>query len=85
MFCITGVPFTTKESTACEGLSNTFALVCRKGIKATEDADVVKLMKKAGGILLGKWNKKVLRKKQINNSNCRSHQCAITKFVAGDE
>lgn len=51
-----GVPFTAKESTACEGLSNSFGLVSRKGVKAKEDAEIVALMKKAGGILLGVTN-----------------------------
>lgn len=51
-----GVPFTAKESTACKGMANTFGLVCRKGIKAEEDAECVALMKKAGGILLGVTN-----------------------------
>lgn len=53
-----GVPFTTKESTAVEGLSYTFGLTRRKGRKATFDADYVTLMKKAGGICLGKRFKK---------------------------
>lgn len=48
-----GVPFTTKETTACKGLSSSFGLVCRKGERAREDAQLVALMKKAGGILLG--------------------------------
>lgn len=51
-----GVPFTSKESTACKGLSNSFALVCRKGAIAKEDANVVALMKNAGGILLAVTN-----------------------------
>lgn len=51
-----GVPFTAKESTACNGMANTFGLVCRKGIKADVDAECVALMKKAGGILLGVTN-----------------------------
>ncbi|KAK6626656.1 hypothetical protein RUM44_009132 [Polyplax serrata] len=51
-----GIPFTTKESSSCEGLSLTFGLVARKGVKGKEDAEVVRLMKKAGGILLGVTN-----------------------------
>lgn len=51
---ILGVPFTTKETTACKGLSSSFGLVSRKGERAREDAELVALMKKAGGILLGK-------------------------------
>lgn len=51
-----GIPFTTKETTCCKGLSFTFGLLSREGIKGTEDAEVVRLMKKAGGILLGVSN-----------------------------
>ncbi|KAF5291400.1 hypothetical protein FQR65_LT01710 [Abscondita terminalis] len=51
-----GIPFTTKESAACKGMRNTFGLIARKNKKADEDADVVKLMKKAGAILLGVTN-----------------------------
>lgn len=47
-----GVPFTTKDSTACKGLLHTMGLVSRHNVKATEDADVVALMKNAGAILL---------------------------------
>lgn len=50
---ISGVPFTSKESTAAEGMSFTFGIFARKGRKAKEDAEIVRLMKKAGGILLG--------------------------------
>lgn len=48
-----GVPFTTKESTISKGLSVSFGLVSRQHEFGDEDATVVKLMKKAGGILLG--------------------------------
>lgn len=48
-----GIPFTTKESTACKGLYNSLGLLSRKGYRAEEDADVVVLMKKAGAIVLG--------------------------------
>lgn len=37
-------------------MSFTFGLVARKGIKGTEDADVVKHMRNAGAILLGVSN-----------------------------
>lgn len=49
-----GVPFTTKESTICKGLSITFGLVPRQYEFGEKDAKVVELMKKAGGILIGK-------------------------------
>lgn len=51
-----GVPFTSKESTACKGLNNTLGLVARKGKKAEEDAYIVERVKAAGGILLGNTN-----------------------------
>lgn len=51
-----GVPFTSKESTAAEGLSYTFGIFARKDRKAKEDAEIVRLMKNAGGILLGVTN-----------------------------
>ncbi|KAK9887978.1 hypothetical protein WA026_000269 [Henosepilachna vigintioctopunctata] len=51
-----GVPFTSKESTAAKGMSFTFGIIARKGKKAIEDAEIVHLMKKAGGILLGVTN-----------------------------
>ncbi|XP_066257002.1 fatty-acid amide hydrolase 2-A-like isoform X2 [Euwallacea similis] len=51
-----GVPFTSKESTAAEGLSWTFGLIKRRGRKATFDADCVSSMKQAGAILLGVTN-----------------------------
>ncbi|CAH1106613.1 unnamed protein product [Psylliodes chrysocephalus] len=48
-----GVPFTTKESSAVEGMSFTFGIIKRKGRKALFDADYVDLIKKAGAICLG--------------------------------
>ncbi|XP_026290083.1 fatty-acid amide hydrolase 2 isoform X1 [Frankliniella occidentalis] len=47
-----GVPFTTKESTSCKGMNFSMGMVARKGLKAEDDADVIKLMKEAGGILI---------------------------------
>ncbi|XP_063916552.1 fatty-acid amide hydrolase 2-A-like isoform X3 [Zophobas morio] len=51
-----GIPFTTKESTACKGLSNTFGLLARESFKAEFDADVVDKVKNAGGILIAVTN-----------------------------
>ncbi|XP_069705396.1 fatty-acid amide hydrolase 2 isoform X1 [Periplaneta americana] len=51
-----GVPFTTKDSTAVKGMLHTLGLVCRSNVRATEDADVVVLMKNAGGILVAVTN-----------------------------
>lgn len=49
-----GVPFTAKESIMCKGLKSTYGLPSRKNKCETEDATVIKLMKQAGGILMGK-------------------------------
>lgn len=54
IYYVLGVPFTSKESTAAKGMSFTFGIFARKGKKATEDAEIVRLMKSAGAILLGK-------------------------------
>ncbi|XP_067010947.2 fatty-acid amide hydrolase 2 isoform X2 [Anabrus simplex] len=51
-----GVPFTTKDSTACKGLRHTLGLVSRRQVLADEDADVVILMKEAGAILIAVTN-----------------------------
>lgn len=51
-----GVPFTTKEAISVEGMLCTNALVASKDRRATEDADAVNLMKKAGAILLAVTN-----------------------------
>jgi fatty acid amide hydrolase 2 len=47
-----GVPFTTKDSTAVAGKSQTLGAISRKSDKATEDAECVRLMKKAGCIMI---------------------------------
>ncbi|XP_047105781.1 fatty-acid amide hydrolase 2-A [Schistocerca piceifrons] len=51
-----GVPFTTKDCIQVKGLSNTAGLYKRKDIKALEDAEVIALMRKAGGIPLAVTN-----------------------------
>ncbi|XP_022916892.1 fatty-acid amide hydrolase 2-A-like [Onthophagus taurus] len=51
-----GVPFTTKETTACEGLSWSFGIICRRHIKSTFDATIIELIKNSGGILLAVTN-----------------------------
>lgn len=51
-----GVPFTSKESTAAKGMSFTFGLISRTGIKCDEDAEIVKSLKTAGAILIGVTN-----------------------------
>ncbi|XP_071875618.1 fatty-acid amide hydrolase 2-B isoform X1 [Bombus fervidus] len=47
-----GVPISIKESCAVKGMSFTCGCVSRKGMKATEDAYVVKTLKNAGAIPL---------------------------------
>lgn len=51
-----GIPFTSKESTAANGMSWTFGLISRTGMKSDDDAEVVKSLKTAGAILLGVTN-----------------------------
>lgn len=51
-----GVPFTTKESTSCKDMSFSMGMMARKGLKGEKDADVVKMLKDAGGILLAITN-----------------------------
>ena len=43
-----GVPFTVKECIELEGMPNTSGSVCRKGITAERDAEVVKRLRDAG-------------------------------------
>ncbi|XP_022908987.2 fatty-acid amide hydrolase 2-A-like [Onthophagus taurus] len=47
-----GIPITIKECIAVKGMSFTGLSLTRKGIKAEEDADAVKLLKKAGAVIL---------------------------------
>lgn len=47
-----GVPFTTKDSTAIKGKLHTLGIVSRKNAIAEHDAECVRLMKKAGAIIL---------------------------------
>ncbi|XP_028137975.1 fatty-acid amide hydrolase 2-A isoform X3 [Diabrotica virgifera virgifera] len=51
-----GVPFTTKESTAVEGMSFTLGIVKRRGRRAVFDAEYITLIKNAGAICLGVTN-----------------------------
>lgn len=46
-----GVPFSCKECIWVKGMSNNSGLVCRKDVRAPEDAIVVKYMKDSGAIL----------------------------------
>ncbi|KAG7159630.1 Fatty-acid amide hydrolase 2-B-like, partial [Homarus americanus] len=51
-----GVPFTVKETIAVAGLPHTGGLVVRGDVVASQDAEVVNKMKKAGAILLANTN-----------------------------
>lgn len=51
-----GVPFTTKESIAVKGKSHTLGLISRKNKYATDDAECIKLIKNAGGLMLATTN-----------------------------
>lgn len=51
-----GVPFTIKDSTAAKGRLQTFGLVSRKLTRAKVDAECVRLVKEAGGVLLATTN-----------------------------
>jgi fatty acid amide hydrolase 2 len=51
-----GVPCTIKESFALTGMPQTAGLVARAGIRATEDAPTVALLRRAGAIPIGVTN-----------------------------
>nr|XP_049704213.1 fatty-acid amide hydrolase 2 [Helicoverpa armigera] len=51
-----GVPFTTKESQAVEGMPFTLGLLSRRHVLATEDSEAIKRLKDAGGIVVACTN-----------------------------
>ncbi|XP_023948596.2 fatty-acid amide hydrolase 2-B [Bicyclus anynana] len=51
-----GVPFTTKDSIGVEGLHMTAGITSRKDCIAEKDADVIKLLKDTGAIIIGVTN-----------------------------
>lgn len=51
-----GVPFTIKDSTAAKGRLQTLGLLSRSGTRAKVDAECVRLVQEAGGILLATTN-----------------------------
>ncbi|XP_034834364.1 fatty-acid amide hydrolase 2-B-like [Maniola hyperantus] len=51
-----GVPFTTKDSIGVEGLHFTAGITLRKHLRADKDAEVIKLMKNSGAIVIGVTN-----------------------------
>ena len=57
-----GVPFTTKDSNAVKDKLHTMGLVSRRNMIAKDDAEVVRLMKESGAIIIAtssipEWNK----------------------------
>ncbi|CAH0400888.1 unnamed protein product [Chilo suppressalis] len=51
-----GVPFTTKDCMSVKGLHHTSGVVLRKDVIADRDADVIRLLKEKGAILIGLTN-----------------------------
>lgn len=51
-----GIPFTTKDSTSVQGKLHTLGLLSRKSVRSKEDAECVRLIKEAGGIVLATSN-----------------------------
>lgn len=51
-----GIPFTTKDSTSVHGKLHTLGLLSRKSVRSKEDAECVRLIKEAGGIILATSN-----------------------------
>ncbi|XP_014213644.1 fatty-acid amide hydrolase 2-B-like [Copidosoma floridanum] len=51
-----GVPFSVKECIAVEEMKQTAGLVCRRNVRADEDAECVRLMRQAGGIPIATTN-----------------------------
>ncbi|XP_034834972.1 fatty-acid amide hydrolase 2-B-like [Maniola hyperantus] len=51
-----GVPFTTKDSIGVEGLHVTVGITLRKNFKADKDAEVIRLLKNSGAIIIGLTN-----------------------------
>lgn len=85
-----GVPFTSKETTACKGFHNTLGLLARKDTKAEEDAYIIERTKSAGGILLGVTNVPELLWSESRNmvygqSNNPYNLCRTTGASSGGE
>lgn len=51
-----GVPFTTKDSTAVKLKLQTLGILARRNVKAKEDAECIRRIKEAGGIILATTN-----------------------------
>lgn len=51
-----GVPFSAKDSIRAKGMIHSYGLWYRRNERATEDSDVVRLLREAGAILIGITN-----------------------------
>lgn len=51
-----GIPFTTKDSTAVKHKLQTLGILSRRNVKAKEDAECIRKIKEAGGIILATTN-----------------------------
>lgn len=64
-----GVPFTTKDSTAVKGKLHTLGLLSRSNVRASEDAECVRLMKEAGAIFIATSNIPEVNRWQESRNN----------------
>lgn len=64
-----GVPFTTKDSTAVKGKLHTLGLRSRAKVRASEDAECVRLMKEAGAIFIATSNIPEVNRWQESRNN----------------
>ncbi|CAB3230211.1 unnamed protein product [Arctia plantaginis] len=78
-----GVPFTAKESHAVKGMLHTLGVASRKHIRATEDAECVRLLREAGAIPVAVTNVPELNKWQetrnmVFGQTCNPHHTGRT-------
>lgn len=64
-----GVPFTTKDSTSVGGRLHTLGLLSRKNTTSKEDAECVRLARKAGAIIIATSNIPEVNKWQETRNN----------------
>lgn len=64
-----GVPFTTKDSTSVGGRLHTLGLLSRKNTTSKEDAECVRLARKAGAIIVATSNIPEVNKWQETRNN----------------
>lgn len=55
-WCVSGVPFTAKESHAVRGMLHTLGIARRRRARAPHDAECVRLLRAAGAIPLAVTN-----------------------------